>query len=711
MTTPALLLHDPAPAPAVDLPALRPASAPLSGRSPVPAPRPPSAPGRPRFGGLTGLRAVAVALVVGYHVLPATVTGGFLGVDVFFVISGFLITRLLLRARATGSLSLRGFYAARARRLLPALAGVLVVVTAAAVVWSDQLAAIRSADLAAVTYSSNWYLIFDHQSYFVASGRPSMLQHLWSLAIEEQFYLLWPLVLIGLTRGVPLFLAGRAATDRLCRRVTAVALAGGLLSAVLMFVGAVADDVPYGADGSRQYFGTDTHVVGLLLGAALGAWTQLRPPRPHPRPRAGDHRAIVRVLGAPWLTDLVGVGCLALLVRWGLTWSEFAPSLFRTGFATAAVVTTLLVAVVTRRGSLLGALLDRGPLGWIGDRSYAIYLWHWPVAVVTRPGLDVPLGAGAAAVLRVALTLALAEASFRWVERPIRRDGWAAVRTGLVTVRRSAVVVGAVVALGLTALMGLLMQRPADVPAAVAARPAGTVGTVGTVGIVGTVGGGAGAPAPATTPPAGGAPSPAAPTAGTTTSGPAPVGPAAGPAPSTSATPRPGAATSAGPSRPTGSPARGSGPVASLYGDSVLLGAVPALHTLFGPVFVDAVEGRLPRPILADVRADAAAGRIAPLVVLHVGNNGVISPDDLRSTLHALAGVRRVVVVDDRVDRPWESVNDDLLQRLVPRFANARLLDWHRVASGHPSWFYGDGLHLTPDGARRYARLIQAAAT
>ncbi|HEX9316066.1 MAG TPA: acyltransferase, partial [Actinomycetota bacterium] len=228
--------------------------------SPAPEPAPSSGARRYRPG-LDGLRALAVIGVLLYHAGVHWVPGGFLGVDLFFVISGYLITSLLIaEVERTGTISFAGFFRRRGRRLLPALGLLLVVTTVALVLfWPDEVAKVRGDIVASFGYVTNWWFIVHHQSYFQATGRPSPLQHLWSLAVEEQFYLVWPAT-------VGLLLAGSAATRRL-KLVAAAAFGGAVASTAWMAVIAVSHNVPYGADASRVYFGTDTHAMGVLLGS------------------------------------------------------------------------------------------------------------------------------------------------------------------------------------------------------------------------------------------------------------------------------------------------------------------------------------------------------------------------------------------------------------------------------------------------------------
>ncbi|HYF64687.1 MAG TPA: acyltransferase family protein, partial [Herpetosiphonaceae bacterium] len=348
----------------------------------------------PYCAGIDGLRALAVTAVLLYHAgLP--LPGGFLGVEVFFVLSGYLITALL-RAEweRAGSIRLGRFWARRARRLLPALALAL----GGTALLAGRLAPRESADLpgdmlAALGYVMNWRLVASAQSYFAPLARPPLLQHLWSLAVEEQFYLLWPLIFIG---GM-----------RLLRRrgllgATLLAAAGSaLLMAVLRRPG---------LDPARVYYGTDTRAAGLLLGAALAlAWPPGRQPA-----------AELRLAG--WLADGLGLaGLLALATCARLLYAGH-PRLYPGGFATAAIGTAAIIAAVTHpRARVLPALLGGGIPRWIGMRSYGIYLWHWPIFMLTRPRLDVALDGWPLLALRLGAVVGLAAFSFRVVEQPLRR--------------------------------------------------------------------------------------------------------------------------------------------------------------------------------------------------------------------------------------------------------------------------------------------------
>lgn len=350
----------------------------------------------PYLGGLDGLRALAVGGVLLYHA-NAGLRGGFLGVEIFFALSGFLITALLLGEwRRDGRIDLPAFWGRRARRLLPALGLLLAgVVVIAGVLPRGEIANLRQDIIAALGYVMNWHLIAEGQPYFDPLVRPPLLQHLWSLAVEEQFYLLWP----------PIFALGMRWLGRGKLRLATLALAGG--AAMLMARG-----YEPGADPSRLYYGTDTRIAGILLGAAFALeWAPWREPGKANR-------------GAGLLLDGLGALALAGLLA-GFIWGYAShPWLYRGGFAATAAATIIVIAAVSHpRARLLPLLLRWRPLRWIGQRSYGIYLWHWPVFMVTRPYLDVSLSGLPLLALRIGGAVLLAELSYRFVERPIQRMG------------------------------------------------------------------------------------------------------------------------------------------------------------------------------------------------------------------------------------------------------------------------------------------------
>ena len=648
-----------------------------------------------RWSGLDGLRAIAVVAVVAFHFDPGLLPGGFLGVDVFFVLSGYLITRMLVSEfAATERIDFSRFYLRRARRLLPAVGALLVVGLAVSLIWRDQLATIRQATAAAAGYVSNWWLAFAHHSYFVSAGRPSMLQHLWSLAVEEQFYLIWPVVALFVLRAR----GGAGEPGRAVRRLAATATVLAVLSTTLMAVLAVADDVPYGSDGSRLYYGTDTHSMGLLLGAAAGALAADRLRRPRP--------IAWRFV---WATDTAAALAVAGTIVIFCVAGQYDGWLYRGGFLAVAAVACVAVSAVARRGSRVGRLLDVTPLRWIAARSYAIYLWHWPIAVVTRPGVDLAWPTLLVQLVRVVVTVGLADVTYRFLEHPIRTLGFhAALGNGRARVARmfsGRAPVGArligVAALGTIVLAGAVLVAAPAPPTSAAQRALGST-TGGRSLKLGPEPASRHTAGPLTAAPGSATPGSATPTA---------PGRAAHVAPPLDLPPRATSmASSSAPVHTTTKKQRTTRPQpVSAFGDSVMLGARQMLSRHFPGGTLDAVEGRQPAPILNDVLTEAAHRKLHQVVIIGVGDNGLIDPGSLRQTLARLRGYH-VIVINNRVDRPWEGPNNRTIAQAVSKFGNVRLLDWHRQSSGHPSWFYDDGIHLTPAGARAYSAMLAALA-
>ena len=294
---------------------------------------------------LDGIRAIAVAAVLLYHAELTAFQGGFLGVDVFFALSGFLITRLLVEEfQSTGSISLKEFYLRRARRLLPALLAVIVfVVVVTAILVQDAAHRTREDAVAALVYLSNWWFVISEQSYFQTWGRPPLLQHLWSLAIEEQFYVVWPIVVGVVLKTVGGYAAG---ADR---------AAGSLASSAWMAWLAWQRDYPESADASRAYFGTDTHSMGLLLGAALGA-----------AGRGTD--LVVSPSLKRWMPNISAAALLLLIASFYFI-GENSRALYLGGFLAVSIVTVVLIYSTTHHSNPTSLLLssravslDRRPL-------------------------------------------------------------------------------------------------------------------------------------------------------------------------------------------------------------------------------------------------------------------------------------------------------------------------------------------------------------
>jgi peptidoglycan/LPS O-acetylase OafA/YrhL len=592
--------------------------------------------------GLDGLRAFAVTGVLLYHADLNWIPGGFLGVDVFFVISGYLITSLLLAEfKNHGKIGLGQFYLRRARRLLPALFLLLGVVGLFTVVFlPDEVTKLRGDVVAALVYGTNWWQIFRNLSYFEAAGRPPLMQHLWSLAVEEQFYLVWPLMLTGMFK----LWRGRR------RPMLLTTLGLIVLSCGLMIGLSISRGYPLSHDPSRVYYGTDTRAFTMLIGAVLAmVWAPWRLSEKTTR-------------GGRLVLNAIGLSAFLGLLWMFLNVSEFSNSLYRGGFLVCSILAALVIAVTVHpAASLSRYFLGLKPMRWIGERSYGIYLWHWPVFMITRPVLDISLTGTPNLILRLGVTVALAELSFRYVEQPIRQGAlgaWfkrmrASSGSDRLAMAARTAVIGGSLALGVVLVaVGLANGQAAPIPPGINTEAAAA--TIPTT--------------PATTPP-------------TTVAGQTP--------PATAAPNPPGV------------------PPVTAVGDSVMLGAIAAFQQRFGPnIAVDAAVNRQFGTAIDILRALKASGRLSETVVVHMGTNGVITQGHMDAIMDILEDRKRVVFVNLKVPRRWEQQDNDILAANVAKYPNAVLIDWHNLGGAHPEYFYEDGIHLRPDGARAYAELI-----
>jgi hypothetical protein len=348
---------------------------------------------------IDGLRALAVIAVMFYHLGFSWIPGGFLGVDLFFVISGYVITRLLLDSIAqSGGLDLRGFYIARVRRLLPALIFMLVSTIIAIGIWApDTIKRLLTDTPFSLTGTMNWWLVAHHQDYFESIGRPPLLQHTWSLAVEVQFYLVWPLILY--------FILKRFGKKVIPAASLVIAAASGIALLLLSF----SLDASNASKVSHVYFGTDTHSIGLFLGAALAvSWIP-------------QNFTVNVTKQAQNFIDGVGVfGFIGILACF-LFIDETQPTLYKIAFPLAGLFGAAIIMSVVHPASRFAPVLQNPIFLWIGERSYSIYLWHWVIFQVTRPSVDLAGQEWALYALRILIVFALSDISLRFIELPIRR--------------------------------------------------------------------------------------------------------------------------------------------------------------------------------------------------------------------------------------------------------------------------------------------------
>jgi peptidoglycan/LPS O-acetylase OafA/YrhL len=586
-----------------------------------------------RFGGLDGLRAIAVIVVIIYHLGSGILPGGFIGVDVFFVISGFLITALLLRERErTGSVHLGRFWVRRARRLLPAIALLVIVCcTAAWMIGGDLLIGLGLQALGAATFSSNWLAIAAGQSYFDEST-PELLRNLWSLAVEEQFYLLWPLLLLFVVLLPRRWM--RVGVMLIAASASAVAMA------VLFIPG----------DATRVYFGTDTHSFGLALGAALAFGAA-----------SVDGRArlarMVQALG--WLA-------VAALLLASVLLRDDASATYIGGLPLVAVLTAVAILAAVQPGSRLARALDARPMAWVGERSYGLYLWHWPVFVLTAAATTgaSPAARWLVAAVALVITVVAAQLSYVLVEQPVRRLGFrGALRAAWHAVFKAAG----------RRRVGRMVMAVASV-----------------IVVVGLIGGTVGA---ITSDPGTGS------VQQQIESGRDAIEDAAAP-PSTEpeeadAEPQP--------------PAIPGGDQITAIGDSVMLASAVSLQGVFPGIDIDAAVSRQFSSAPALIQARIDAGTLRPIVLLGLGTNGPVDLETLAEVRELLGTDHQLVLVNVYAPRHWTEGVNVTLTSFAQQYRDVELANWRDSISPQLPLLARDQIHPGDAGGLVYAAAVQDA--
>jgi peptidoglycan/LPS O-acetylase OafA/YrhL len=570
---------------------------------------------------IDGLRAIAVTAVIFYHLGFAWIPGGFLGVDLFFVISGYVITRLLLDSIArSGGLDLRGFYKARARRLLPPMIFMIVVTAFYISIWAqDSVKRFLTDTPFSLTGVMNWWLVFNEQDYFEAIGRPPLLQHTWSLAVESQFYLIWPVILLVILK-------------RFGKKVIPLAaLAIALFSGTALFL--VSLRLDESSSVSHIYFGTDTHSIGLFLGAALAVSWIPQNFKSEVSDKAQNFIDFIGVFG------LVGILGSFLLI------DESSPTAYKIAFPLAALFGAAIITSIVHPASRFAPILQNRVLLWIGERSYAIYLWHWVVFQITRPRVDIDGQDWALIALRILVVLALADISLKLVELPIRSgkvEYWfkgMKYRTASVRKKQKIAVISSisVILLSLTALSSVAVvssnRAAQDFQESLQSEPEYA---------------------------------------------------------------------------PAVSEVTDRAEMIWLTGDSVILGIRTALSEIRPLLVVNARVGRAAPELLQEITKDLekAAGST---VVMDLGNNDLLAEETVRAIFELVKESPKVVVVNTAVPRPYRDANNELVARLAAEYSNVRVVDWNAISDGHPEYFAPDGVHLVPTGVSAYVIAIDEA--
>jgi peptidoglycan/LPS O-acetylase OafA/YrhL/lysophospholipase L1-like esterase len=611
---------------------------------------------------LDGLRALAVIAVIVYHANHQWLGGGFLGVEVFFVISGYLITLLLIAERErSGTVSLGNFWMRRARRLLPALFTLLLGTTVYCALFDrDRLGMLRGDVVGGVLYVSNWFQIWSGSSYTSAFAF-APLRHLWSLAVEEQYYIVWPLVMFVLLRRI------RPKTLPILGLVfTAVAIAIAVATAMIYHPGpidtfATTPEQFMSIFGHRVvrvdflYLGTITRASGLLLGAALA--TMWRPWALR-RGRAGSNANGLDMAG---VLAVVALGFMCWKFREVVEVADVGISgydlLYRGGFIAVGLATVVAIATVTHPRSRLGKYVIGTPLlVWLGKRSYGLYLYHWTVFQAYRKAAGNSLDVREFFAL-MAITVVLTEASYQFIETPIRTGKALATyrswRKHGGTIRGPlGVVLGTLAVVPVFSVVSMAGARvmPDDITAGLNDNE-GAVTRITTT----TVG------------------------SGVTTV----------------------------PLVPTTTLPRGK-MEAFAVGDSVMLGSAKKLKS-YG-ITVDAAKNRQVIDAVQIFNYYKSVNELGDVVVIHLGTNGITKAATFERILKPLANVKRVVILTMRVPRhASEQLNNAVINNLPATHPNVTILDWYTLSKPHPEWFNSDGIHPNAVGQDNYVALILQA--
>lgn len=573
---------------------------------------------------IDGLRAVAVIAVLLYHLGISWIPGGFLGVDLFFVISGYVITRLLLDSiQRSGGLDLRAFYIARIRRLLPPLLFMIITTALFVSVWApDTIKRFLTDAPFSIFGAMNWWLVFRHTDYFESIGRPPLLQHTWSLGVEAQFYLLWPLILLLVLR----FLGKN--------KIPGTALLIASFSGISLLLLSLRIDSANEAQVSHVYFGTDTHSIGLFLGAALAVKWVPQNLSEEVNKRAQD------------FIDGIGIiGFLGILATFFFI-NESDPTLYKLAFPLAGIFGCAIITSVVHPASRFAPILSSRFMVWIGERSYAIYLWHWIIFQITRPAFDLEGSPWALFTLRILIVFALSDISLRLVELPIRTGAleyWfkgMKYRTKEVRRRQKVLLsLGAISLIAITTIASAYaINTNSNAQRALAAQLE----------------------------------EPVAPISDTST-------------------------------------AASKGPVTSqglwVTGDSVILGIRNELNMRERIGLINARVGRQAPELLDVIKGDKAKVPDST-IILNLGNNNKLTREQVVNIFEEIKNQPKIIVINTAVPRGWREDNNDLLRDVISNYPNVYLVDWESISLGRREYFAPDGIHLVPTGVVAYVDAI-----
>ncbi|EOP46160.1 acyltransferase family protein [Bacillus cereus] len=585
--------------------------------------------------GLDSLRGLAILGVILYHINFNWMPGGFLGVTVFFVLSGYLITDILaIEWKNNKRIDLKKFWLSRARRLLPGMLIMLIVTLAWITIFhSSLLVKMQGDSLAALLYFSNWWYIYHKLSYFDSFSQLSPLNHFWSLAVEEQFYVVWPFV-------ISLGFYYIKKQSRMILFICLGAIASALAMAILY---------EPGTDPSRIYYGTDTRAFSLLIGAALALiWPSSR-------------LASKIIPQARLILDIIGGVALIIILTMFWKTNQYEPFLYRGGMVLLSIATALLVANLAHPASRIAQFLRFRPLRWMGVRSYGIYLWHYPIITLTTPKVNTGEFSFTRAILQFLLIIIVAQISWKFIENPIRKGALKNIRIKNLKIRNltlsyklvliCAVFISSIATFGLTTAskekentqkdkVEAVQEEQAKHPVAVWEKPADE-------------------------PPQNKE------------------------------------------EQKEENPAQPKDPLTvTAVGDSIMIDITPYLKNAFPNIRIDAKIGRQMSQAIPAVEQLKNEGNLGSNIIIGLGTNGAFTKEQLASLIEVIGNERKIILINTRVPRPWESLVNEKLKEAASSYKNVVLVDWYSASAGNKAYFEPDGVHLTKIGAEAYAALV-----
>ncbi|WP_434643507.1 acyltransferase family protein [Thermoanaerobacterium thermosaccharolyticum] len=618
--------------------------------------------------GLDGLRAIAVLAVIGYHLNLSFMQGGFLGVSIFFVLSGYLITNIISSEwEKSGKVDLKNFWLRRMRRLFPALFIMVVLVVCYVTLFDPgRLTSIKGDAITSILYINNWWLILHKVSYFAKFGPPSTFGNLWSLAVEGQFYLIWPLVLI--------------ISFKYLKKKRYIVF----LTLLLAIASSLAMGMLYepGMDPSRVYYGTDTRVFGLLLGSALAL---ILPSDKLSSNMSRNKRLILDAIG---FLSLLSIFIMFIYVN------QYDTFVYRGGMFLLSVIAAVTIAVSAHSSSFLGKALGCFPLRWLGARSYGVYLWYFPVLILTTPPVNTEGINPIRAVLQIFLIILISALSWRYVEDPIRHGALKRIMQDIKTLKlKNGKIVLPIKTFMLvivsTVIIGIFVVGMSGImPVAASTSLNSSGGGNGTNVSSSYVG-----------------------NSDVTSDGivqdysynlpdnrrDIKYYPYKG-----------GKADSSVASNDSGQTdvKIQDGKGITIIGDSILIDAKPYLEEMLPGITIDGKVGRQMYQAKDVVKSLKSKGEISDTLIVELGTNGPFTEDQLLSLLKAAEPVKHIILVNVRVPRPWESVVNKTLNKVSSEYPHTTLIDWYKASYGHDSFFSPDAVHLEPSGAKYFASLI-----